>query len=301
MLNLTRIAPTPSGFIHAGNALNFILIYTLARHTNAKIELKIDDIDQNRSKDIYIEDIFETLKWLRLDWDLGACNKNDFLKNYSFAHKQKILFKVILSLWRKNPDIFYACKCSRKGINGIYHGDCIKLNLELEKEKTALKLHVDNDSNIILRNRYVNIYSAFGDITLWQKEDFCSYQFASLFLDEDHKTSLIVRGDDLFNSTALQLYMARLFGFENFLQTTFIHHMLIFDSNGSKLSKSNGSNSLASWRKNGKKPNELFQKAAQIIGVKEFWQVNTKEDILTCKDELDMFLRTNGQKVSSAF
>ncbi|MDR1460945.1 MAG: hypothetical protein LBI78_04815 [Campylobacteraceae bacterium] len=298
MQNLTRIAPTPSGFIHTGNALNFILTYVLARHINAKIELRIDDIDQNRSKDIYIEDIFETLKWLRLDWDLGARDKDDFLKNYSFIHKQKILFETILSLWHKNPDIFYACKCSKKKINGVYRGDCIKSKLELEKGKTALKLHVNNNTDVMLKDKCVDIYNTFGDITLWRKEDFCSYQFASLFSDEEHKTSLIVRGDDLFNSTALQLYMAQLFGFKNFLKATFVHHILIFDKNGLKLSKSNGSDALVSWRKGGKKPNELFQKTAQMIGVKEFYHVNTKEDLLTCKDELEMFLRINGQKLN---
>ncbi|MDR0407981.1 MAG: hypothetical protein LBH45_03575 [Campylobacteraceae bacterium] len=300
MCNLTRIAPTPSGFIHTGNAINFILTYALARHTNAKIELRIDDIDQNRSKDIYIEDIFETLEWLRLDWDLGAIDKNDFLKNYSFINKQKTLFEAISSLWHKNPDIFYICKCSRKKIGGIYHGDCIKSKLKLKKGESALRLHIDKNTGITLGNKYIDLYSIFGDIALWQKEDFCSYQFASLFADEKHKTNLIVRGDDLFNSTALQLYMARLFGFENFLKTTFVHHALIFDKSGLKLSKSNSSSALLSWRKNGKKPNELFQKAAQMMGVREFWKINTKEDILACGNELELFLKTNGQRLNLA-
>jgi glutamyl-tRNA synthetase len=298
MQNLTRIAPTPSGFIHIGNAVNFILTYALARHMNAAVELRIDDIDLNRSKDKYIEDIFETMKWLGLDWDFGARNKNEFLKNYSFAHKQNTFLDTILSLRRKKPDIFYACKCSRKKFTGIYHGDCMKFGLELKKGETALKLHIDKETKVTLGNKSIDIYDKFGDITLYQKEGFCSYQFASLFTDEERKTNLIIRGDDLFASSALQLYMAQIMGFENFSKTTFVHHALIFDKNGLKLSKSNGSNALASWRKEGKNPNKLFQIAAKIIGIKEFWEINTKEELLTCKDNLEIFFKLNGQKLS---
>jgi glutamyl-tRNA synthetase len=67
----TRLAPTPSGYLHEGNALNFLLIHHLKEKLQAKIVLRIDDLDQDRVRDHYIEDIFETLKWMGIEPDEG--------------------------------------------------------------------------------------------------------------------------------------------------------------------------------------------------------------------------------------
>ena len=66
-----RYAPTPSGFLHIGNALNFRLNWLVARQNGGKILLRIDDLDAERKRPEYIADIFESLEWLGLDWDEG--------------------------------------------------------------------------------------------------------------------------------------------------------------------------------------------------------------------------------------
>ena len=60
----TRIAPTPSGYLHVGNALNFILTWWIAKHYDAKLFLRIDDADHTRCRDEFLDDIFEGLEWL---------------------------------------------------------------------------------------------------------------------------------------------------------------------------------------------------------------------------------------------
>lgn len=292
---ITRIAPTPSGFIHAGNALNFILTYIIAKHLNATLRLRIDDIDKLRSKKVFIDDIFETLKWLGLEYDYGAKDSDDFLKNYSYNNE--VLFEELNNLHKKFPMLFYACKCSRKDIKGIYHGNCKELKLKLQKDKTSLRLHIKQNSYVWLGDFCIELFENIGDIILWQKDGFCSYQLASLLDDEKNGVNLLVRGEDLLNSSAIQLFMANLFGFKNFSKAIFIHHPLMLDQNGKKLSKSLNSHALYQWRKNNKKPYELFQKTAEIIGVKESWQINTKEELLACKDELEAFFRLNSQKL----
>ncbi|MDR3178336.1 MAG: hypothetical protein LBT96_05075 [Campylobacteraceae bacterium] len=290
---ITRIAPTPSGFIHAGNALNFILTYAIARHLNALLRLRIDDIDKFRSKKIFIDDIFETLKWLELDYDCGAKDSDDFLKNYSYDNEA--LYKELSVLREKFPKLFYACECSRKDIGETYHGKCEELGLKLQKDKTALRLHIERNSYVKLGDFHVELFENMGDIILWQKDGFCSYQLSSLLDDEKNGVNLLVRGEDLINSSAVQLFMANLFGFKSFLEASFIHHPLTLDKNGKKLSKSSGSYALYEWRKEGRKPFELFQEAAKMINVKEFWRINTKYELLECKDELEAFFKSNRQ------
>src|SRR5882762_5324158 len=67
----TRIAPTPSGFLHLGNAFSFALTAKLARETGARLLLRIDDLDRDRVEARYVQDIFETLHFLGIPWDEG--------------------------------------------------------------------------------------------------------------------------------------------------------------------------------------------------------------------------------------
>ena len=79
----TRLAPTPSGFLHIGNGAAFVATWALARAFEGKILLRIDDLDAERMRPEYIEDIFKTLDWLGLDWDEGPFSVGDFFKNWS--------------------------------------------------------------------------------------------------------------------------------------------------------------------------------------------------------------------------
>ena len=81
-----RLAPTPSGFLHLGNALNFLLIWQCARQNGGKILLRIDDLDSERKRPAYLEDIFESLHWLGIDWDEGPRSPEDFEQKIGRAH-----------------------------------------------------------------------------------------------------------------------------------------------------------------------------------------------------------------------
>ncbi len=83
----TRIAPTPSGFLHLGNVLSFSITAALAKKHSAKILLRIDDLDRARANDQYLQDIFDTLNFLEIPWDEGPRNVNEFKNAYSQAHR----------------------------------------------------------------------------------------------------------------------------------------------------------------------------------------------------------------------
>ena len=77
---VSRIAPTPSGFLHLGNAFNFLLTSKFVRARKGTLILRIDDADSTRSRPEYIEDIFRSLEWLGIEWDRGPSGPDDFYR-----------------------------------------------------------------------------------------------------------------------------------------------------------------------------------------------------------------------------
>ncbi|QEC45818.1 hypothetical protein FSB84_30565 [Pseudobacter ginsenosidimutans] len=111
----TRIAPTPSGFLHLGNAFSFILTTVLARKTGASILLRIDDMDQARAQDEYIRDIFDLLEFLELPWDEGPRNLKEFRKNSRSTPVVHLPGNAGSNLYRRersSPVIAHVHNCS---------------------------------------------------------------------------------------------------------------------------------------------------------------------------------------------
>lgn len=253
---VSRLAPTPSGYLHLGNALNFILTWEFVRRHNGRLILRIDDADSTRSRPQYIDDIFRTLDWLGLDWDDGPTGPDDFYARYSQSSQSEKYYAAIQHLERA-----YSCRCSRKIIrkafgSTIYRGTCRNKNIPFVKGQTAKRLIVDKplheDGSVF------DLEQTMGDYVLWTRDDTPAYQLVSLVEDESHGVSHIFRGKDLHTSTLAQKYLAKELGYEQFLHARVFHHELIYDHNGSKLTKSAGAASLLDIRKSGKDKSYVF-------------------------------------------
>ncbi|RQP14538.1 MAG: tRNA glutamyl-Q synthetase, partial [Parapedobacter sp.] len=83
----TRIAPTPSGYLHLGNVFSFALTAALAKRSGAQILLRIDDLDYTRVKREYVEDIFHTLEFLKIPWHEGPRNYREYKQTYSQTYR----------------------------------------------------------------------------------------------------------------------------------------------------------------------------------------------------------------------
>ena len=116
----TRIAPTPSGFLHLGNVLSFSITAALAKKHGTETLLRIDDLDQARANDQYLQDIFDTLNFLEIPWNEGPRDVNDFKNNYSQMHRMG-LYNATLEDLRARERIF-ACTydSSPDVIRGIF-------------------------------------------------------------------------------------------------------------------------------------------------------------------------------------
>ncbi len=283
----TRLAPTPSGYLHLGNALSFVLTWAIARARDGWILLRIDDLDSSRRRPEYLEDIFRTIEWLGLDYDLGPEGPTDFLRSYSQQLRLPHYHKAIDQL--KEQGHLYACTCSRKDIrlaspDGNYPGTCRKKNQDFDAVRTAWRVQVPKKEEILIpewksEKKTIALGREMGDFVVRQKNRAPAYQIASLVDDELWEINFIVRGADLLPSSAAQLYLAQLLNYPHFKRTTFWHHGLITGSDGQKLSKSAGADALKSWREADKTPESIINTAAQWLGVKGS-QVRTAKELV---------------------
>ncbi|MCG8564230.1 MAG: glutamate--tRNA ligase family protein [Desulfobacterales bacterium] len=268
---VSRLAPTPSGFLHLGNAVNFLVTWALVRSRGGRLSLRIDDMDGIRFREDVLEDIFRSLDWLGLDWDIGPNGPDDFLENFSLQSRRAHYFDQLEILARKSGKTF-TCTCSRSAIkkastNGLYPHTCRHLYQDFVPGQNTIRVQVPDGARIRVNGHDIDLDQTFGDFVLWRRDDQPAYQLASLVEDEEAGVNFIVRGADLRESTAAQLYLADLFGFKGFQASAFIHHGLILGRDGQKLSKSRGAYALKDIRENGETAESAFQAAAEVMGL----------------------------------
>ena len=279
----TRFAPTPSGYLHIGNALNFLLTWVEAKKQGASIILRIDDLDGVRSRDEYIQDIIESLHWLDLEYHEGPDSVESFHQNYSQKKRMDIYRD---SLKDFNPEMLYWCDCSRSDIkqryeNGIYQGYCSNRNLKQVINTTALRIKVDPDFH---KDEY-NLFNEMGDFIIWRKDDIPAYQLASILDDKFYGVNLIIRGEDLKTSTLAQLYISNQLEQLSFDKNMILYHELFKeDGTGKKLSKSEGSDSLKSLREKHKESSFVYSEIARRLCLEDYRDYRKKEDFLRILD-----------------
>ena len=273
----TRIAPTPSGYLHLGNALSFAITWALARQQNGTVILRIDDLDNARFRPEYLQDIFDTLHFMGLDYDEGPADAEGFVKNYSQLLRLPRYHTLLQQLVEQGQ--VYACPCSRKQLSSIpssacHLHTCRHQLLPLHEDGIAWRLRIPEGTAVtfqdqLLQTCTVKLAEEMPDFVVQRKEGIPAYQIASLADDLDMGINTIVRGEDLLTSTAAQLYMARLLGANAFTSIHFVHHPLVSDPMGGKLSKSHDSLSLTEMRKSGLSSKAFWQTIARMLGWQE--------------------------------
>jgi glutamyl-tRNA synthetase len=229
------------------------MTWVIARANEGRILLRIDDIDKDRCREDYVEDVFHTLDWLGLDYDEGPSGVEDFFQHWS-QEKRMELYQAALEELVAQGELF-ACTCSRKDIqaaseDGTYPGTCLEKGLPfMGGEPRAWRSR--GHRHFVVR----------------RKNKRPAYQLVSLVDDCHFGINYIVRGEDLWDSTLAQRYLAGLLGKKDFLEADFWHHSLLMDAEGQKLSKSKGAGSLQEWRILGRSPAELYQRAADLLGI----------------------------------
>ena len=131
----TRIAPTPSGFLHLGNILSFAITAALALKNGTKILLRIDDLDRARVNQLYIQDIFDTLEFLEIPWDEGPRNINELEGSWSQRYRTALYREALQQL--ANDGKIFACTCSRNQLLNKRPCNCRSRKIPINTENAS--------------------------------------------------------------------------------------------------------------------------------------------------------------------
>lgn len=273
----TRIAPTPSGFLHLGNAYSFLLTKALAEKHGAKILLRIDDLDRERYRQEYVQDIFDTLDFLEIQIHQGPSSVAELESQWTQLERLPFYQEALEKL--QESRLLFSCTCTKSQIlqidpRGIYLGQCMDRRMPLDKNEAAWRINT-LDADFLDYIAYPStkksalIHEEASCYVVRKKDKFPAYQLSSLIDDLHFGIDLIVRGQDLFPSTLAQLDLARILGKDEFAKTTFYHHPLLKGPDQSKLSKSAGAFSIRQLRQEGKSLGDVFQLLGKSLGIQE--------------------------------
>lgn len=266
-----RLAPSPTGLLHLGNAWAFLLAWLAARSQGGQLVLRIEDIDPQRSRPAYVEALLEDLRWLGLDWDFGPSMPEapdcpgpfaQSLRGGGYAAALARLDAMGLS---------YPCFCSRKELRALagaphvddmgapYPGTCRHLDARRIRElmaqgrRPALRLRCP-EGDIAFRDaiqgpQRFTLAQCGGDFALRRSDGVVAYQLAVTLDDAAMGVTQVVRGRDILPSTPRQLALARLLGLDE--PALYAHVPLLLDAQGERLAKRHASLSLRALRQQG--------------------------------------------------
>lgn len=235
-----RFAPTPTGPLHFGSLVCALASYLDAKHHGGKWLLRIEDIDPPREQPGAADSIKRTLEAHGLYWD-GEVRYQ--------SQRSEAYWDCLNEL--KKLDLIYPCNCTRArlaNLNGPYDGHC-RRHPPSTNEPCALRLKVTDlpeafrhiDNKIKFHDRVCGVQSEdtekiSGDFVIHRKDGFFAYQLAVVVDDIDQGITDVVRGDDLLDTTARQIFLCRILGKK---PPSYAHIPVIKDVHGNKLSKQN--------------------------------------------------------------
>jgi glutamyl-tRNA synthetase len=240
---LIRIAPTPSGYLHLGNMLNFRLARGIADELGLRVLLRIDDLDAPRVRREYVEYIFRALESAGIGWDEGPGTVEDVERVWSQRHRMPLYAECLRSLREKN--VLYGCTCSRNRIAGGDGACSCSLRADGDRSGNGAAWRIRTGSPAVSfmsingEVKECRLDESMRDFIVRRKDGIPAYQLASVADDAHFGVTHIVRGEDLLPSTCAQIFLSNAVeSLSSFGDIRFFHHPLITAPDGSKLSKS---------------------------------------------------------------
>ncbi|USO00292.1 MAG: tRNA glutamyl-Q(34) synthetase GluQRS [Phycisphaeraceae bacterium] len=270
---VTRLAPSPTGALHPGNARTFLVNWALARQRGWRVILRIEDLDTPRVKPGAVDETIDTLRWLGLDWDDEAPLQTADLTPYRDAMSTLANLGVVYPCELSRAQIEAAASAPNEGDHeqrfppelrpasfrqGKPTGfDRAEVNWRLAVEPGLVAF---DDAFAGPQSR--DVARTVGDFVLWTKRGQPSYQLAVVVDDARRGITEVVRGDDLLGSAARQILLYRLLGLGPTPRYT--HLPLVRGPDGRRLAKRHGDTRLTHYR-------ALGVPAERIIGLIASW------------------------------
>lgn len=275
-----RFAPSPTGRMHLGNVFTALMSYLAAKSAGGQWILRIEDLDPQRSRYEYARQIEDDLLWLGLEWDEGGLDDRGTNGPYAQSRRGDFYKQALEKL--RTTGLTYGCTCTRADIMAtqaphqsdgriIYGGRCRPIKLpcfDPEPEaRHAVRLWVPDRqirfTDAICGPTSVNLAEHCGDFVLRRADGAWAYQLAVVVDDALMGVTQVVRGDDLLLSSAQQIYLYELLGYE---PPRFMHVPLVRNEAGVRLSKRDPEMAMDELRKR-HTPAEIIGRCAALIGL----------------------------------
>jgi glutamyl-Q tRNA(Asp) synthetase len=273
MAFVTRFAPSPTGPLHLGHACSAIIAHDMARARSGSFLLRMEDTDLERCRPEYDAQIQDDLTWLGLLWDGPVLRQSEHMARYR------------TSLEALEPQgLLYPCSCTRSDIRAalaapqegvafnVYPGTCRSRKMASRLPSDALRLNLAKAFDTLRRTDLgfeetgptragrhridpAKAVSEIGDVVLSRKgEDFVAYFLAAALDDADQGVTHVIRGEDLFDFTPVQVILQHLLGLPT---PIYHHHRLIRDDAGRRLAKRDDARALSKYRAEGATPADI--------------------------------------------
>jgi glutamyl-Q tRNA(Asp) synthetase len=276
-MNVTRFAPSPTGFLHLGHAYS-ALVAARAAGTGGRFLLRIEDIDQARCREAFVAAILEDLAWLGLAWDGPVRRQSQHLGDYRAALDRLAALGLV-----------YPCFCTRAAIKAeianaldapqgpegpLYPGTCrniapaeredriaagepfaLRLDVAAALQRTGPLAWEDEEAGTVAAAP-----ASLGDVVLARKDAPTSYHLAVTVDDALQGVTLVTRGRDLFAATHIHRLLQALLGLPT---PRYRHHALLADAAGKRYAKRDRALTLRALREAGRTPAEVISLADQ--------------------------------------
>ena len=278
----TRFAPSPTGPLHLGHAYSALLNHDMARAGGGSFLLRIDDLDQSRSRPEWEARLKDDLHWLGLDWPEPCRRESEHLAEYDAALDR---------LWAMG--LLYPCSCSRRDIREalsapqegapltgpdglVYPGTCrpatppegprprdTTLRLDMARACARLAgapiafLETGTAPGVVtgtVLSEPAEMTQGIGDVVLARKDMGAAYHLAVVVDDAAQAITHVIRGADLFEATRIHVLLQTLLGLST---PIYHHHELIRDDHGKRLAKRDDARAIALYRSEGLTPTAL--------------------------------------------
>ncbi len=289
----TRIAPSPTGDPHVGTAYMALFNLIFARHHGGKFLLRIEDTDQKRSRKEYEETLFDSLKWLGMEWDEGPNVGGDFgpyrqseRTEIYRKHVQQLLddgkaYKCFVTAEELDEMRAVNAKLGKKVGYDRRHRNLTQDEIDAFEAKGmpyVVRLKVPLSGECVfedgIRGKVTTPWADVDDQVLMKSDGFPTYHLANVVDDHLMKITHVIRGEEWVASTPKHVYLYEAFGWQ---PPTFLHMPLLLGVDGKKLSKRKNPTSVFFYRDSGYMSdafvNFLSLMGYSMPGDKEFYSV----------------------------
>lgn len=285
-----RIAPSPSGHMHLGNAFSALLAWAFARSAGGAFVVRLEDLDERCQNPAHAQGLLDDLHWLGLDWDGEPVVQTERVATYEEA-----LARI--------GDVaeLYECFCSRADLHAataphasdgtpLYTGTCYRMEASERaalagEHRFALRLHVPDETiafvDAIQGPHEQSLANECGDFVLRRSDGVFAYQLVCVVDDIASGVTQVVRGRDLLSSTPRQMLLYNLLDAP---VPEFAHHPLLLASDGRRLSKRDGDSTIVGMRERGVAPEAIVGYLAHLAGQVEVGESMSAVELLDVFD-----------------